>query len=320
MKKGWKIFWIVCAVCLGAGLVCCAISFAMGVSVESIENRFLNGIGWGWGAHRVEEALDEDDDSYDLDDSDDSYDDSDDSYDYDHGGHGRNHHKGAAGSGRQTVIEGSQKMEFSSVSAIDVDVWGGEVYIEKADKGAEKILVETRDVNSRLKLRCYQEGKELILKSARKITGVREGCGEIYIYVPENTRFAEASFNLAAGYLEIEDIRADELSVDVGAGEGNIRYFSAREAEMSCGAGSVTASGTADREMELECGIGEIELSTEGKETDYNYDMECGAGEIQCGEAVYSGLGIDQEIENHAAKEMNISCGMGNVTVHFSEI
>ena len=47
MKRGWKIFWIVCAVCLVIGIVCCAASFVMGVTVEAIENRFPNGIEIG---------------------------------------------------------------------------------------------------------------------------------------------------------------------------------------------------------------------------------------------------------------------------------
>ena len=46
MKRGWKIFWIVCAVCAGIGLVCCSIAFIMGVTVEAIENRYPNGFGF----------------------------------------------------------------------------------------------------------------------------------------------------------------------------------------------------------------------------------------------------------------------------------
>ncbi len=46
MKRGWKIFWIVCAACLAVGLVCCAASFAMGVTAEAIAGRFPNGIGF----------------------------------------------------------------------------------------------------------------------------------------------------------------------------------------------------------------------------------------------------------------------------------
>ena len=45
MKRGWKIFWIVCGICTGIGLICCAAAFALGVTTEAIENRFPNGIG-----------------------------------------------------------------------------------------------------------------------------------------------------------------------------------------------------------------------------------------------------------------------------------
>lgn len=318
MKKGWKIFWIVCAVCLGIGFVCCAISFAMGVTVEAIESRFPHGIGW------ISKGDKDDYDDYDYDDydyNDYDYDDYDYDDNYDHDGHDGGHHTDTIAPGKQTIIEGSKKMNFAAVSAIDADIWGGGVYIKKAEQGAGEISVETQNIDSKLQLRCYMEGNELVFKTARKVVGVKNGnCGKIYIYVPENTRFTEASLSLVAGYLRIEDIRADELSVDVGAGEGNISYFTAHEADLSCGAGSMTASGNADREIEIECGVGEIVYTAEGRQTDYNYEMECGDGEIICGESTYSGVGVDKEIDNHAAKEMNISCGIGNVAVNFSEM
>ena len=45
MKKRWKIFWAVCAVTAGLGLVCCVTALALGVSVEMLQNRLPNGIG-----------------------------------------------------------------------------------------------------------------------------------------------------------------------------------------------------------------------------------------------------------------------------------
>ncbi|MGN1378430.1 MAG: DUF4097 family beta strand repeat-containing protein [Dorea sp.] len=46
MKKGWKIFWIVCGVTAAVGLMCCIASLMMGVTTDMIEERFPNGIGW----------------------------------------------------------------------------------------------------------------------------------------------------------------------------------------------------------------------------------------------------------------------------------
>lgn len=45
MKKGWKIFWIVCAATAAIGFVCCVIAKILGVTTDMIEGRFLHGIG-----------------------------------------------------------------------------------------------------------------------------------------------------------------------------------------------------------------------------------------------------------------------------------
>ena len=83
MKRGWKIFWIVCAACLAVGLVCCAASFAMGVTAEAIAGRFPNGIGFGMDHDRYS------DDNYigDVPMDDDYADDGYDNGDYDDGAH-----------------------------------------------------------------------------------------------------------------------------------------------------------------------------------------------------------------------------------------
>ena len=45
MKKGWKIFWIVCAATAAIGFVCCVIAKVLGVTTDMIEGRFPHGIG-----------------------------------------------------------------------------------------------------------------------------------------------------------------------------------------------------------------------------------------------------------------------------------
>lgn len=40
MKKGWKIFWIVCAVTAAIGFVCCVIAKVLGVTTDMIEGQF----------------------------------------------------------------------------------------------------------------------------------------------------------------------------------------------------------------------------------------------------------------------------------------
>lgn len=299
MKRGWKIFWIVCAVCAGVGLVCCSIAFILGVTIEAIERRYPNGIGI------VSKSSYQDYDYYDMDDIDDI----DDTGDIDNIGNSK------------TVVCGTGKLDFTGVDAIDAYMWGGILEVDNDSTSSDVISIEADNIDKRLGLRCYMDGNELKLVTNKKVIGIRsKKAGKIVIHVPDNYQLKEVDLELVAGYLHIDDIHANELSVDVGAGEGIIESFTAAEVDLNCGAGSLTAAGTADAEVDIDCGVGEIAFTAGGKETDYNYDIDCGIGEIVCGESSYAGIGREKTISNNAAKHMDISCGIGNVAVNFSEM
>lgn len=326
MKRGWKIFWIVCAACLGIGFVCCAASFMMGVTVEAIENRFPDGFVINRDRYSDDSYSSDDaaDDGYDYDgyDSDD-YDDFD-GDNYDGGTHHPEPHHDSGDDFYETgqpgnIIEGSKRLKFQNVSAIDAEVWAGEIEVMPDAGLSNEIIIDTTNISEKLRLRCYMDGNELKIVSAKKVFRVNDGkAGKILIRLPEGVSFEEVSMGLAAGYLHIGDIDTNELSVDVGAGEGVVDNFRAQEAELVCGAGSLTAAGAAGAEVDIECGVGEIVYTAHGKESDYNYEIECGVGEIVCGENTYSGLGRNKTIDHHGSREMDISCGIGTVTVNFS--
>ena len=46
MKKGWKIFAIICAVLAGIGIVLCVAGFAVGVTDEDVRSAVHRGIGF----------------------------------------------------------------------------------------------------------------------------------------------------------------------------------------------------------------------------------------------------------------------------------
>lgn len=327
MKRGWKIFWIVCAVCVGIGLVCCSAAFIMGVTVEAIENRYPNGFGF---VSRVDRDDDYDDYDYDDDDYDDydyDYDDYDDS---NSGHHEENtdstHHTEGSNMGVVTntgssteVVHGTGSQSFTGVDAIDAYMWGGILEVDHKASGNE-IQVETENISERLGLKCYMDGNELKLETKKKVIGIlpKPKAGTIIIHLPSDCQFKEVSLELVAGYLHVDDIYAEELSIGVGAGEGVIENFTATEVDLNCGAGSLTAAGAAMAEADIECGVGEIVYTASGKEKDYNYEIDCGIGEIVCGEMSYAGLGAEKTISNNAAKHMDIKCGIGSVAVNFS--
>lgn len=296
MKRGWRIFWIVCAVCAGVGLVCCSAAFVMGVTIETIERRFPDGIGI------ISNRIDSDKDYYDDDDMDD-IDDMEDN----------------KGNSKKTVY-GTGKQNFTGVEVIDAYMWGGILEVDNEAASSDTISIETDNISEKLGLKCYMDGNELKLVTKKKVIGIRnKKAGRVIIHIPSNYQLKEADLELVAGYLHIDDIYADELSVDVGAGEGVVENFTAAEVNLNCGAGSLTAAGIASAEADIDCGVGEIAYTAWGKETDYNYEIDCGIGEIVCGEASCSGIGGEKTINNDAAKHMDISCGIGSVAVNFSE-
>lgn len=281
MKKGWKIFWIVCGVTAAVGLICCAASLAMGVTTDMIEARFPNGIGWV-----------QDDDNDDMDDT---------------------------ASEETADTSASDSMErYSNIREIEGEVFAGNIVVKAVD-GSE-ITVETEGVSERLGFSSYEKEGTLYLKTKENLkewSGMN--VGTITVSIPKDMIFEEVSLDIGAGKLEVESVCADSFSVEAGAGEVDILYFDARDAEINCGAGSVTACGRATEEMDVDCGIGQVSLTLDGCEEDYNYDISCGVGEIVCGDKSYSGIGHDDYVNHGAKKEMDIECGVGQIHIIFQE-
>ncbi len=282
MKKGWKLFWIICGIAASIGFACCIAAMVLGVSAEMIESRFPNGIGFIKESASIVHRGDWGDEA-----------------DEERGRGGQN---------------------FDSVSSIDVDLLAGEVNIY-TDSSSDKILVQTDHVDSRMKLECYVEDDELKIESTKKFFSLNHSkdAGEINIYIPEQFFLNEVSVEMAAGSLYIQNLQVKELSIEVDAGEAIIDDFYADEADFKCGAGSVRASGMAGVEVDVDCGVGEIAYTAAGREEDYNYEISCGIGEVLCGGSSYSGLGKEKEINNNAGRNMEIKCGIGKVTIDFAE-
>lgn len=167
------------------------------------------------------------------------------------------------------------------------------------------------------KVRVGKDDGSLILET----TG-RTQDRKILVSYPQNYTFDETSIEIAAGTVTLKDgFNTGELDVSVAAGEfTNTGRLTAREVSIEVGAGNVELSELDTKELEADCGVGNIGLNISGRETDYNYEISCAAGEVEIGGSSYSGIGHSKEITNPNVKgDMELNCGVGNITVTFTK-
>ena len=185
------------------------------------------------------------------------------------------------------------------------------------------------------RLQGYVEGNTLTVRGTAKYT-TSNWNGSITLYVPENYRWEQATLELGAGSLEAEKLLADNLEAHVGAGQmifdelyadqttfdcgmGQliVEQLQSRIVDAAVGMGSLQLAGDVTERLTGECSMGELQLELAGTQTDYNYDLSCGMGELTIGDDSYTGMAQKKQINNNAAKSMNLECSMGNVSVQF---
>ena len=270
MKRGWKIFWIVCGALASLGVVLCIVSLVLGVTMDQIRIRAGEGVGFH-GLLKFEAGLEDD-----------------------------------------------MEKTYEGITRIDADVYAGTVKILPGE--GTDVSVETKEISRRLNLEIRQEGEELKIDTDEHVWGINDdGEGLILIYIPRERMLDQATVELKAGTLYIEDLQAQELSVDTGAAEAVLENVRAKEADIACGVGSVTGSGCFSEAAEIEVGVGSLEFTLTGAEEDYNYALNVGVGEVEIGGSRYSGVGTGKEIDNKAARSISVDCGTGSAKIIFDE-
>lgn len=297
MRRGWKIFWIVCASIAGLGLVLCVTGAGMGATLSGIGEVYAADRWYIWdGWHTWNDSGYEYNDIEDLD-------------------------KIAASEDNYTQGSEEYVSSFNEIQSIDIEATYVEVDIRTYSGDA--VTVDTSQLDSRLRDRVEfgVEDHELWIDtgdhSIWKQIG-RHDSGSIVIQIPENNGFTEASFDIGAGLLKIESIKAGEMDINVGAGQAVIKDFEAGELDVECGAGQATLRGKVNDSADIHCGVGELKMSLSGNQDDYDYELQCGIGELTVGDYSYAGLGNERSLDNGTGRLMKIDCGIGRVEVKFN--
>lgn len=125
------------------------------------------------------------------------------------------------------------------------------------------------------------------------------------------------ALNLGAGQVTAQNLQAEKLSVSVGAGEIILKEAQLKDVDVEVGAGNCEIEGTITGNVDAECAMGNLTFELTCKEKDFNYDLQCVTGNITVGDKEYSGLAQEQNINNNAAKTIEVECAMGNVEIMF---
>ena len=299
MKKGWKIFWIICASLTGIGAALCIGGAVMGADFYEVEAALHTRPGWGW--------IDENE-YYD-----DDYDDYDDYAETEY----------CDGTRQHAPQPAADSMEFQGITELDVDVNYLKVWIRESEES--EVRTELFNIPEEVKdnLLIYQEGSELNVEIRRmsevikKMKNRGEEAG-ITIWIPKNLEMHSVSLSCGAGELVVDNIRTADLDLEVGAGTAEITDFTADQLDVSCDVGEVVVAGTANVESQIECGIGAVTYQANGAKEDYSYDLECGVGTNGIGEEEFSSIETEKR-QAGAGALIYVECNIGTVLITFTE-
>ena len=347
MKKFTKIMLIIAVSLLGAGLIFCGISTAMGASVwRMAKNGELRYGNWHVGPGGLYySSADEDDDMDDFDEDDDDSDD-DDSDDDDSNDNDMI-------TDVSDMITDISDMEFSTevpAGGVDSSFDVSSIRNIKLDIDAAEITVKEPDDSTKIRAvlkhgkekyySCRLDGDTLKIKyDAKKHYYKRSP--QIILYLPKGSSFDELNFDIGAADMSWKDFDStcNRLIVDVGAGNfeaerfqvdgkmdvsvgvGNVEITDSvvyGDVTLDCGVGNFSMEGSVEGNLKADCGMGSMTLDLNGGEKEYNYKLSCGLGSIDVDGETYSNISGDKEVKNEGAeKNMELDCGMGSIEVDF---
>jgi len=286
MKKSSRIFWIVCASLLALGFICLIIGFVTGAGSVRFRDGLVNGL---------------------------SINELDFKGRYSNGTYSWNL------SAKDKLVENESK-QFEEVTELDLDVSVGEVDIVLHDE--PYIEVMTNYDPQQRELTITQDQDKLYIRSRlyARYKLASNVSGHITVYIPKDMDFAKVKIETGAGELYVEDIQAGEFELSVGAGRAVIDRLHAREFRLDTGAGEIKAMNVqVEEEGSVTCGIGSIYMGMLGAQEEYNYQITLGIGNIEIGSNNYASVGLEKKVDNHASRNLEFDCGVGNIEVTFEK-
>ena len=212
----------------------------------------------------------------------------------------------------ESYTDGTYVFEDCMASDLEILVGAGDLKIKYHNE--ENVTLEVSDED---KMQCYVEGDTLKIRGGL-ITGTGSSSTMI-VYLPENKNFNNVAIDVGAGNIEIDKLTGSDTDINVAMGQVVISEMETDSLNIEVGMGNAEVKGNINYEAIVDCGMGQVVMELEGEGKDFNYNLDCGLGSLSV-EGVYHIAGIgDSYVNNDASMEMDLSVGMGTVTVSFEE-
>ena len=277
MKKGWKVFWIVCAVMAAAGIAMTVTGIALG-GLAMLSNADAAGPVHDWlqrSGRRVET-------------------------------------ENTVPDGEMiTAYEGIDEISLDlSNLGIVVTPSDSEAVIVDTSQLRSDIREDVVISQNGGELEMETDGHSGFHWNA-------DDPGMLYISIPRGAYYNSFSADVGAGLLEMEGVSAGEISLEVGAGQIIAEGFCTDVLEADCGAGQISLQGEVLRTADLNCDVGEVLFTLPGGMEVYNYELSCSAGELIVGDEAYSGIRNDMKIDNGSSCLIEAECRIGRMEIMF---
>ena len=205
--------------------------------------------------------------------------------------------------------------EASAVTDLSCDLRYEEFVVKTWNQDTIQVNASGTDQK---RVRITNDNGCLKIESARKLRN-----SSIEITLPEKKGFQNAEFKMGAGTVEVNgDFKADHMEVSVGAGTfSNDGSIEAKQTDISVGVGTAEIEKLITENLDGNCGMGNMDITLNGKDTDYDYELKCGLGnlEVDNGQETTLTSGNKTISNPGAGKCVKLECGMGNVNVDFED-
>ena len=213
-----------------------------------------------------------------------------------------------------------------NVISLDIDIKFSNLTIKNGDK----FLVESNNKNIKYKY----NNSSLEVEEIKYNLFNNSDVGEVIITIPSNIRLDSVDIDNGAGSLNIENINANKFNLDLGAGITVIDNIIVDSADIDSGAGKFIikfgkinnldfdmGAGTAEitsiitGNNQINSGVGNLKLNLIDNIENYKIRINKGIGKVEIDNREVS----DDEIVGTGLNFINISGGIGTITVNFME-